>query len=100
MSPVDNVDLGSNYMNEEQLELLTSIKKNSFNNKILNKRAVGGSCSFRETYVNNKKSLSTINSKNFPLLNHNQAVFPKLRQNQMPSISGVHEDSTGISYSL
>lgn len=42
------------YTKEEQLAVLNSIKKNSLNSKIMNKRTVGGSWSFRETYGNNK----------------------------------------------
>jgi len=45
---------GFDYNKEEQMAILRSIKKNTLNNKVLNKRTVGGSCSFRENYINSK----------------------------------------------
>lgn len=45
---------GFDYNKEEQLAIIRTIKKNSLNNKILNKRSVGGSWSFRENLDNNK----------------------------------------------
>lgn len=69
------------YNKEEQLAIIRTIKKNSWNNKILNKRSVGGSWSFRENYadINSKKSLSTINSKHFVNQNQKQDKLPKLK---------------------
>jgi hypothetical protein len=67
------------YNKEEELAIIRTIKKNSWNNKILNKRSVGGSWSFRENYadINSKKSLSTINSKHFA--NQKPGKLPKLK---------------------
>lgn len=49
-----NSNNGFDYNKEEQLAIIRTIKKNSLNNKILNKRSVGGSWSFRENLANNK----------------------------------------------
>ena len=38
-----NSNNGFDYNKEEQLAIIRTIKKNSLNNKILNKRSVGGS---------------------------------------------------------
>lgn len=65
---------------EEQLAILRSIKKNTLNHKIMNKRAAGDSGNFKEGVVLSKKSLSTINPPEYTLSNgYTNGILPNLK---------------------
>jgi hypothetical protein len=69
--------LEPNFDNSERTAIANKIKKNTLNNKFLNKRTVGGSCSFREDYAN------SINSNNLPIWKNNKGLLPKLKSDKL-----------------